>query len=375
MAETAKILRFPARAAGSFSSSCRESASTRASAFLELPRDDRSIEVTNSTLRDGDVLMSLCLILWNSMNTSPSNVSIEASQLYNWVSSRTNKEFFFDERDFFLGEAALLAAGSFRLLGRREETERWLDRADAGFRHTVAPAAHLARVSYIRLTLRYDMRRHEDVLELMPSVALTFEKLGMENDLSKCRFLEAMSLKELGRVDEAKSQFESLISGERGRVEPALRGLALLNLGDLHSQRAAFEAALTSYAQALPLLQSANRFASVADVKLMVATTLRSMGKLVPSLEAYRDAARDHEALGMATRVAYIRILLAEALLEAGRPREAEWEILAALPTIDEEEMVPEGAAAVALLQESVRQRKTDPKALLQLREYLQAKN
>ncbi len=37
--------------------------------------------------------------------------------------------------------------------------------------------------------------------------------------------------------------------------------------------------------------------------------------------------------------------------------------------------MVPEGFAAVGLLGESVRQRKTDPKALLELREYLQAKN
>jgi hypothetical protein len=65
---------------------------------------------------------------------------------------------------------------------------------------------------------------------------------------------------------------------------------------------------------------------------------------------------------------------LAQTLLEAGQPREAEWQILAALPTIDEEKMVPEGFAAVALLRESVRQRKTDPKALLELREYLRAK-
>jgi hypothetical protein len=66
---------------------------------------------------------------------------------------------------------------------------------------------------------------------------------------------------------------------------------------------------------------------------------------------------------------------LAEALLEVGRAREAEWEILAALPTIEEQKMVPEGFAAIALLRESVKQRKTDPKALLELRQYLKAKN
>ena len=41
----------------------------------------------------------------------------------------------------------------------------------------------------------------------------------------------------------------------------------------------------------------------------------------------------------------------------------------------DQEAMVPEGFTAVALLRESVRQRKTDASALHQLREYLQAKN
>ena len=65
--------------------------------------------------------------------------------------------------------------------------------------------------------------------------------------------------------------------------------------------------------------------------------------------------------LGMATRAAYVRVGLRRPFLRPEMPREAEWEILAALPTIDEQGMVPEGFAAVALLRESVRQRKTDP--------------
>jgi hypothetical protein len=68
-------------------------------------------------------------------------------------------------------------------------------------------------------------------------------------------------------------------------------------------------------------------------------------------------------------------LVIAESLLALGRDREAEWEILSALPTIDEEKMVPEGFAAVALLRESVQRRKTDPNALRELREHLQAKS
>ena len=253
MPEVAKVLPFRGRVTAVPCS--REEAAARARTFLGSQVSNRSAQDVEQTYSDGDVLTSMCSQLWEQINTSPADVAEESPRIYKWLSAKTARDFFFDERDFFLGESALLSAGSFRLLGKREETERWLDRADASFRHTVAPAAHLARVSYIRLTLRYDMRRHEEVLELVPSVALTFQKLGMESDLAKCRFLEAMSLKELGRLEEAAAGFGRLVSGEAGRVEPALCGMALVNLGDLQSGESAFDAALASYAQAAPLLR------------------------------------------------------------------------------------------------------------------------
>ena len=373
MPEVAKILPFRPRVG--IVSCSREEATARARTFLNLPEADRSEQCVNEAYSDGDVLTSICSELWELINTRPSDVAEESPRIYKWLSAKGARSFFFDERDYFLGESALLAAGSFRLLGKRDETERWLDRADATFRHTVAPAAHLARVSYIRLTLRYDMRRHEEVLELMPSVALTFQKFGMENDLSKCRFLEAMSLKELGRIEEAAASFERLASGEEYRVEPALCGMALVNLGNLRSEQGSFDSALMAYRQASPLLQSANRFSALADLKLMLGGTLQRTGHLDAAVQAFRESISDYVALGMVTRAAYLRVVLAEALLAGGKSREAEWEILAALPTIDQEKMVPEGFAAVALLSESVRRRKTDSKSLLELREYLQAWN
>jgi hypothetical protein len=55
------------------------------------------------------------------------------------------------------------------------------------------------------------------------------------------------------------------------------------------------------------------------------------------------------------------------------RDREAEWEILAALPAIDEMKMVPEGFAAIALLRESVARRRTNLPALQELRAHLES--
>jgi tetratricopeptide (TPR) repeat protein len=148
-----------------------------------------------------------------------------------------------------------------------------------------------------------------------------------------------------------------------------------VNLGDLRSTQGCYEAALAAYAKAAPLLQAESQFSAIADLSLMVAVTMRRMGDHGSSLAAYREAIRGHADLGMLTRVAYERVLFAEALMQVGRLREAEWQILAALPTIDEQKMVPEGFVAVNLLRESIRLRKTDSKALAELREYLQTKN
>jgi len=373
MPDVANVLRFRPRVTSA--SLSREDVDLRADEFLASELYDSESEVDRTLGVDGDVLTAVCKRLGDVLNEDPRAVGEKAPRLYRYLCAKSSRDFFFDERDFFLGESALLAAGASRLLGKKEETELWLDRADANFRHTVSPSPQLARVAYIRLTLRYQTRRHEEVLELLPSVTLTFEKLGMENDEAKCRFLEAMSLKELGRVEESSTKLERLAFSRRERVDQSLYGMALVNLGDLRSEKGCFDSALAAYKEAMPLLQAANRHYALADLKVMVGGTLRKMGQLTQALGAYRDAVQDHVNLGMATRVAYLRILFAEVLLEAGKVREAEWEILAALPTIDQEQMVPEGFAAAALLRESVRQRNPDSNALFELREYLQASN
>lgn len=340
--------------------------------YLAEPIENRQSGNLDTIYGDADTLMALCGQLRDHVNVNPAEVFTEASRIFSWASAQPRIGFF-DEREFFLGESALLAGSATRLLGDRAETELWLDRADAGYRHTINPTPNLARVAYVRLTLRYDMRRHADVLEFLPSVALTFEKLGMYAELAKCWFLEAMSLKELGRSAEATAKLQGLVSGVEFRQENALRGMATLYVGDLHSAEGRLDAALAAYREALPLLKAANRHAALADLKASVGQTLRGMGRLDQAVEAYREAVNDHVKLGMQTRAAYFRIVLAEALLDQRKPREAEWELLAALPTIEQEGMAPEGLAAVSLLRESVRQRKTDPEALAQVREYLSA--
>ncbi len=302
-------------------------------------------------------------------------VAEEGEQLYDWLKASPTFDGLFDEKDYYSGEVALLTAGAHRLLGNRELAERWLERADARFRHTVNPTPLSTEVAYVRLALRYDMARYEDVIELAPSLMSSFEKLGMPREMVKAGLLNAVALKSTGQTSVALSILEGLRQTDVVSQDCELGGRLLIDIGDIHQIEGRAVEALRIYQEALALLQGRGSTMSLADLKLVVGALSRGQGRYSEAIESFRASIRDFESLGMSTKTAYVRILVAESLLVADRPREAEWELLAALPTIEEQKMVPEGFAAVALLKESVRRRKTDPNALRELREHLQKSN
>ncbi len=352
----------------------REEASALATEYLETSRDQRSVDLVDRTLRNADVLFSLCAQLEQLRDDTPMTVAEEASTIYEWLKGIGSRVGLFDESEYLLGETAYLAGGAFRFLGKRDEAFRWLDRAEAAYRHTINPAPGLAKVAYTRLVLRYEMNQFEDVLELLPSLGASFRRLGMSPDVLKCGLLEAESHKQCGRIAEAYSILQLARDENFPSVaEPGLRGQVLVRLGEYKALEGDTAAALATYHEALPLLQQGKRSIALAHLKVVVGETLRINEQLNEALESYREATVQYSALSMPTWVAHVRVLAAEILLSLDRPREAEWEILAALPTIEEQKMVPEGFAAVALLKESVRRRKTDPNALRELREHLQA--
>jgi tetratricopeptide (TPR) repeat protein len=337
--------------------------------------EDHASDRREDIVSNPDILLSVCALLREQMDSTAPVVMREAGALYRCLMASNGQMGAFDERDYFLGETALLAGTASRLLGERSETEMWLDRAEAGFRHTVNPAPLMARVTYQRLALRCETGRYKEVAELAPMLAATFARLSMVTEEAKCIFLHGFALKEIGSYEVAVRVLASLNKAHIEEREPGVVGLALVNLADMYVADGNDELAADSYGKALPLLQKANKPAALANLKATIGETFQRQGKIAAAIDAYRASAADYEALGMATWVAYMRIVTAQAMLQAGQSREAEWQILTALPTIDEEQMVPEGQVAVGLLRESVRQRKTDLAALSRLREYLKAKN
>jgi tetratricopeptide (TPR) repeat protein len=142
-------------------------------------------------------------------------------------------------------------------------------------------------------------------------------------------------------------------------------------IGDIYSALGWHREAMAKFQQALPLVRKSGRPSMLASLKGTVGVTCRDMGNLDQAIDLCRDAIDDYGELSIGTFAAYHRIFLAEMLLLAGRPREAEIEILAALPTIEKERMVEEGFVALNLLRESVKRSQTDAASLRALRERL----
>src|SRR4029453_15773252 len=160
--------------------------------FLSIPIGDRSDEDRDRSLGNSDIVMGISGVLGEWRDSAPSVVAEEAADAYRWISQPGCHLGLFDERDYFIGQAALLAVIATRHIVRREEAFLWLDRAEAGFRHTLNPAPGLANVAYARLALRFEMGRYQDVRELAPSLESSFRKLQMHGESVKCRLLLGM---------------------------------------------------------------------------------------------------------------------------------------------------------------------------------------
>jgi tetratricopeptide (TPR) repeat protein len=303
-------------------------------------------------------------------DSSPRIVADVARSAYRNLSSSTEVGLF-DERDYLLGEFGLLAGGALRHLGKHDESISWLDCAETAFQRVIPSAPSLARVSYARLALLFDARRFEEIVDLIPLLIHRFRRLEMQVEVRKSEFLWAMALKQCGRDLEAFTQFSALRDVLEGEGERALLGRVLIETGSYLAAEGRQDEALADFARAAELLSAIDEPMVLGHLNTAIGENLRNQGQIREALAAFRSAVLIYLELQVPRFVAYARIFVADVLLKLNRPREAETEILAALPIIEDQKMVADGFVAIALLKESVRASKTDPNALRELREHL----
>ena len=341
---------------------------------LSVPISDRPAQARDLHLDDPDLLLCVCEILRSKLETDPTLVLHEGQFFSGFLREPRRAIGLHDEREYFLGELALIAATASRILFHREDARHWLQRAEASFSLVQNASAHWARVTYQRLALALEERRFEEVLELAPAWTENFGRLGMPEDAVKCRFLKGTAEWETGEPRLAIQTLIDVLQETKSRGLVRLTAQALNNLARFHADLGEPESALSYAREALPLLQQVGNHVVLVKLRWTIAELLRKQGKQAAAVGAYREALRDAGELGMRGDVAAIHLVLADVLLEAGQEAQAEWEIRAALPIIDEEKMVPEGIAALSLLRESLRRRQIDKQALRELHGYFQEK-
>ena len=340
---------------------------------LATPASERLAHSAELRLEEPEMLLTLCDILKRLCETDPSSVRDDAAFFYEYLGEPVRPIGLFDEREYFLGELALLAGAACRLLFRRDEARRWFDRSESAFRLTVNAVADWARVSYQRLALRVEEREFETVLELAPSLFQTFVKLEMREDALKTRFLEGVSLMNTDRLDEALDVFRVICAEAQESRNERLLGIACNNLVQIHGLLGDTRTALEQAQQTLKLLRRLDNKVGLAKLQWAVGTVLKTQGNLAAAKEAFGTAQREFDALGMRSDVAALHLVLADLCLELGESVSARQHVIEALPIIEAERMIPEGVAALGLLQESLRQSQLNRSALRELHGYFES--
>lgn len=361
-----EILRFPS-ADARLSAEEGRAAAQRALGVQIPQRAGRARELR---LENPELLLSVADMLTRRIEASPDNVREEADFFYRFLETPRRKIGEFDEREYFLGEFAYLAGGANRILFHRDDARRWFDRAESNFVQTANPGVHFARLAYQRLALAAEERRFDEVLELAPVWSESSRKLGLIEEALKTRFLEGLALWETGSPDPAIALFEQIYREAEAIAATRLIAQAANNLAHFHSTLGRPDEALAYSLKALPLLQKLDSRVHLAKLRWSIGDLFRNQNRFADAIESYRDALRESEEIGLRGDTAALHLVLADALLQMGQEAQAEWEVRAALPILDEEKMVPEGLAALSLLRESVRRRKIDRQALRSLHGY-----
>jgi len=365
---TGSIVQFPGKMPGL----SPEEGRAAARAVLAVEPEERRRRCVELHLDDSEQLLALCNLLRELTETDPARVREEAEFFYNHLETPSRSIGLFDERDYYLGEFAMIAGTACRLLSKRPEARRWFDHAETSLVLSHNSSVHFARLAYQRLALRLEERDFFSILELAPRWAEGFARLELREDSLKCQFLRATALKETEQFDLAKAEFQRIRDESRKRALDRLAALSSQNLFQIHAFLGETEDAILQAREAAALLGRLNNRVNLAKLQLGMGYLLWNQRRLGESIEAFRQAQRQFAELEMKADVASTHLVLADILLDANQPAQAEWEIRAALPVIDELKLVPEGIAALSLLRDSVRRRQIDRQALRSLNGYFE---
>jgi hypothetical protein len=342
--------------------------------FFSLPFAARSSSLRDRFLSDEVVLLLYCEELELARNRVPLDVAREARLLYDWLAENgrshsvsTNQAHFFSA---WIASSLVVSEHHLRSDGAVHE---WIGRAQQHISLCAGAPTLEAQLDQIRITMRYDNYEiSPELVEACGALVRRFETLGMADGAARARQLGAVILKELGEDDRALEW--AMVAHDLARAcgELCVASLSLGVCAQILGLRGQFAEAMRLGRESLKYGEQSGSCWVVAEAVGSVAEVLRDHGNLRGAIEGYRAAIDSYEALAMRAQAAYLRVILAEALVIAGLHTEGTAEILRALPVIEEHHLTREALAAVGILREAIRRQESDPDALGELRHQLQ---
>ncbi|MCA1582808.1 MAG: hypothetical protein LC796_15745 [Acidobacteria bacterium] len=367
------LLPFPLACTGVSTSEAR----VFADEYFASPPENRERRIEEFRLEHAETLLALCQLLDRRVESGPAEVLEAAKLAYSFISHLPpdRGSFLFDEREYYLGELALIAGCCCRVLSLRQNCREWLDYAAGWFLLTANSAGDSARVSYQRLALCMEERNLVAVLEMAGPILECFNRTGARELALKCRYVQAAAMREAGQTERALEAFEQVCADARELKSTRVLGAVFVALGQMYCEMGKSDQSLRLVVEAEPFLRASGDKVALSKLHWGVGQLLQSQSRIQDALQAYRAAQTELLELKMQGDVAALHLVIADLLLETGQERQAEWEIRAALPIIDELKMVPEGFAAMSLLRESLRRRSIDRGALRKVHGYFEEIN
>jgi tetratricopeptide (TPR) repeat protein len=354
----------------------RHAAAARLTSAFEALRASLSAGASTQEARslvhvnDPEWVLCLCEALREKIDDRPIDVLQMSEQGYNALADLEESGHSPVDRDLFLGELACLSGAACRFLGHRDQARRWFDRAEASFALIHNSAAHQVRVAYQRMAVYVEERQFDLVTELVSRWLEVATGLDLTEETLKLNFLQAVALKETEQLNEAKEAFKRICDEASSLGYETIFAIASQNLFQIHAFLGETAEAEREYEIAAEIFRKLDARLGLAKLQLGGGYLLREQGKLLESISAFREAQRQFSAIGINTDVAATHLVLAELFLDNGETSQAELEIRAALPIIDNLKLLPEAMAALALLRESLRRRQIDQQALRDLRSH-----
>lgn len=320
--------------------------------FIALSGRARSDALSRRYFSDGAVLVALCRKLQDERNNDFSWVATEASLAFEAM-ERLELPAIAEERAFFMASAAFSAACSFKYLGSFRVAKKWLTLARKSLETVVGSRPYRALVDFAELALLQEFHDHRAIVERVDDVRQELVVCGLDWHVACADLLRGECFKADGRLSEALVAYREVAECPASAGDHLLRGLALLNAAGV-SARLDAKVDLNAFRMAQEVLEKQPAKWPLAQLQASVGEFLRDSGRIGAAIEAYRSSVRLYEDLDMKSKAAYVRLLLAEALIAAGRVLDAGAEITQVLRVAEEHGVAADIFAAVTLLQQAL---------------------